>query len=69
MTYRPEDWPHGCHPECAYWEGVDAWRASLPDGSDSLDADGPPLLFFDGPNVPFRPDENGEDQAHPGQYL
>lgn len=40
LTYRAEDWPGGCHPECAYWAAVEAWHRTHPD--EDLDLENAP---------------------------
>jgi len=42
--YRADDWPTGCHPECAYWAAVAAWREQHP---------GEELPTLPGPDVPL----------------
>lgn len=47
LTYRPEDWPGACHPECAFWEAVEAWQAEHP-GAD--------LALEGAPDLPWHPE-------------
>jgi len=48
LTYRPEDWPLGCHPECSFWEAVFAFTDDNPD----IELPG----NWSGPDTPFHPE-------------
>lgn len=48
MHFRAQDWPGACHPECAYWEAVEAWQAEHPDVD---------LPLEDAPDLPWHPED------------
>lgn len=48
-SYRPEDWPGACHPECAYWQAA----LELASGQDE---DSPEMPELDAPCPPFHPE-------------
>lgn len=53
MRYDAADWPNPeCHPECAFWAALERWHEENPDDPD----DTRPLIFVDGPNVPWHPE-------------
>lgn len=48
LAYDPADWPAPeCHPECAFWAAVQAWREAHPDAD---------LATFGGPDAPWHPE-------------
>lgn len=65
--YDPADWiDPECHPECAYWAAVEAWRLENPTDLYATDDDRSPLILT-GPDVPYRPEWLGNrlvDTAH-----
>lgn len=49
-VYNVRDWPNPkCHPECAFWEAVEAWREAQPDDPEG---DGE-MVLIDGPDTPW----------------
>lgn len=49
--YDPADWPNpACHPECAFWAGVEEWDDEHPDDGTA------PLVLVEGPPTPWHPE-------------
>jgi hypothetical protein len=49
--YDPSEWPKpDCHPECAFWQAQDDWRAEHLGDDDPWPIEG-------GPDAPWHPEQ------------